>query len=322
MRFQRSKPTVPTVLLLGASLMAVILVTSMTAAAQAQKPAVDAKPPCIGCSADGKTTPRMPDGHPNLNGYWNTPRSGPGGQFAQRSADGSILYEFGIDFDETIAVCTDDSCQETNQPPYKSEYMDKVKQIAATEYLGTSSLDPEMLCRPYGIPRTGIGGMQIVQTPQLIALLFEGAPSSVYRIIYTDGRPHPKDLETSYNGDSIGHWEGDTLVVDVVGLNDDTWLGGSNHGRAKYTSIHSEKEHVTERWSRDGDVLSYQATVEDPVMFTKPWVLPTRKVKMSNPGDYIEETICSPSYTGNHMVAPTETDKGQLLNGSQENAIK
>ena len=185
-------------------------------------------------------------------------------------------------------MCTDDSCQEANQPPYKTEYMDKVKKIGATEYLGTSALDPEMLCRPYGIPRTGIGGMQIVQTPQLIALLYEGAPSSVYRIIYMDGRPHPKDFETSYMGDSIGHWEGDTLVVDVAGLNDDTWLGGSNHGRAKYTSIHSEKEHVIERWTRDGDVLTYQATVEDPVMFTKPWVLPARKVKMSNPGDYIE----------------------------------
>jgi hypothetical protein len=308
--------------LVGGSLLSLILLASMSAAAQAPKGS-DAKIPCIGCSADGKTTPRTADGHPDLSGFWNTPRpTGTGGQFAQRSPDGSILYEFGIDFDETIAVCTDDSCQEANQPPYKTEYLAKVKEIGATEYLGTSSLDPEMLCRPLGVPRTGIGGMQIVQTPQLIALLYEGAPSSVFRIVYTDGRPHPKNFETSYMGDSIGHWEGDTLVVDVAGLNDDTWLGSSAHGRAKYTSIHSEKEHVIERWTRDGDTLTYQATVEDPVMFTKPWVLAPRKVKMSNPGEYLEETICSPSYTGNHMVKPTETDKGQLLNGSQTNTVK
>ena len=133
----------------------------------------------------------------------------------------------------TRKPCNDDSCIDPNEPPYKPEYMAKVKEIAATEYDGTTPLDPQMDCKPLGVPRAGIDAMQIVQTPEVIAILYEGAPYSLYRIIYTDGRPHPKDLDTTYMGDSIGHWEGDTLVVDVVGLSDETWLAGGVASRGE-----------------------------------------------------------------------------------------
>jgi hypothetical protein len=201
----------------------------------------------------------------------------------------------------------DDSCQVPNQPPYKPEYMGKVREIAKTEYGGTTPLDPQMDCRPMGVPRTGIGSMHVVQTADAIAILYESAPYSLYRIIYTDGRPHPKDLETSFMGDSVGHWEGDTLIVDVAGLNDETWLGGDVVGRAKYTSIHSDKEHVVERWTRKGDVLSYEATVEDPVMLSKPWVINVRKVKHAGPGEALTETICTANYK-QHFVKPSPDD--------------
>jgi hypothetical protein len=315
MNYRPERWRVTAVPFMGASLLAMILFASMPAAAQTQK-GPDAKLPCVGCSVDGKTTPRTPDGHPDLNGFWNTPPPPTNSRKFEKSADGSILFDFAVDYGAGAQVCTDDSCQEANQPPYKPEYLAKVKAIAATEYLGSTEKDPMMACRPLGVPRTGVGAMQIVQTPQITALLYEGAPSSVFRIIYTDGRPHPADLDNTYMGDSIGHWEGDTLVVDVVGLNDDTWLGGGGGGRTKYTSIHSNKEHVTERWTRDGDVLSYQATVEDPVMFTKPWVLPTRRVKISSPGDSLFESVCTPNDTA-HLVKPTEKDKGQVYTGAQ-----
>jgi hypothetical protein len=161
-----------------------------------------------------------------------------------------------------------------------------------------------------GIPRAGIGSMQIVQTPQQIAILYEGAPSSVFRIIYTDGRPHPDDLDTTFMGDSIGHWEGDTLVVDVTGLNDETWLEGG--ARARYTTLHSDKEHVVERWTRKGDTLTYEATVDDPIMFTKPWTITPRRVKHagvpSKSTDALLETICTPEKE--HFIAPTKEDPG------------
>lgn len=129
-------------------------------------------------------------------------------------------------------------------------------------------------CKPLGVPRGAVGTMQVVQTPQVTAFLYELQPGPVFRLIYTDGRAHPKpdDLDTSFLGDSIGHWEGDTLVVDTIGLNDETWLGGGFAG-PKYARIHSDQEHVIERWTRDGDTLTYEATVEDPVMLTKPWVI-------------------------------------------------
>jgi hypothetical protein len=303
---------------------AVVALASINAGAQTQK-GPDAKLPCVGCSVDGKTTPRTSDGHPDLNGFWNTPQRENSGRQVQKDADGSILYEFAVDFDETIPeeLCLDDSCQLKNQPPYKPEYMPKVKEVADTMYLGTSSLDPELSCKPYGVPRTGIGAMQVVETPQVIALLYEGAPNSIYRIIYMDERPVPEDLDPSYMGYSTGHWEGDTLVVDVTGFNDETWLGNTAHGRAKYTSIHSDQMHVTERWTRQGNTLTVETTVQDPVMFTKPWVLAPRRVQMSTPGDYIHEAICSQvNMSGVHMIKPTETDKGQLFNGSKANALE
>ena len=154
-----------------------------------------------------------------------------------------------------------------------------------------------------GAPSGGV--FQVFETPQAFAILFESTPGPEYRVIYTDGRPHPADLDSSYMGDSIGHWEGDTFVVDVVGLNDETWLTDPRGGR-QYTTLHSDKEHVIERFTRNADVLTYEATVDDPVMFTKPWVV-TKKFPHGGPGDRIIEGIC---YDGDkpHFVSPTAED--------------
>jgi hypothetical protein len=187
-----------------------------------------------------------------------------------------------------------------------------VKAIAATEFQGTTPLDPTQSCRALGVPRAG-APQQIMQSPQVIAFLYTAAPYSTYRMIYMD-RPHTdmKEYETTYFGDSIGRWEGDTLVIDTIGFNDDTWLGGGGPtGTAQFTSVHSLKEHTTERLTRDGDVLTYDVTVEDPEALTKPWVLPTRRIRHSPPGlqvpgdDALVEQICEPTL---HMVPPSPED--------------
>jgi len=154
-----------------------------------------------------------------------------------------------------------------------------------------------------------VNGIYVVQTPQVMAVLYEGAPYSTYRLIFTDGRPHPdpKKLDPSFWGHSIGRWDGDTLVVDVVGLTEDSWVGGGGAvGRNMYTSVHSDQLHVVERWKREADVLTSEVTVEDPVAFTKPWVIAPRRVRHAGPDDVMYEATCTP--TAEHLVAPRADD--------------
>ena len=126
--------------------------------------------------------------------------------------------------------------------------------------------DPTGFCLFPGVPRIMQSPypMQIVQTPNQVLFLFEYM--DMWRAIYTDGRPHHKGVESTFMGDSIGHWEDDTLVIDTVALNDRTWLDTAGHQ-------HSDKLHVTERMRRTGPgTIAYQITVDDPVMYAKPWV--------------------------------------------------
>jgi hypothetical protein len=274
------------------------------------------KPACVGCSVDGTTTPRMPDGHPDLNGFWNTP--GALQNLSARASDGSVLFDLGgaprSDAPRpgpNTAPLPATSASATENPSYKPEYDAKVKAIVDGQYGASTPEDPQYDCKPMGVPRTMLrgglyGAFQIVQTPHVVAILFEASQGMNYRLIYTDGRKHPSDLDTSYLGDSVGHWEGDTLVVDVVGLNDETWLGGGQNA-PKYALIHSDKEHVIERYTRKGDELTYEATVEDPVMFTKPWVIIPRRIKHANADDQLLEPYCEP-HDKSHIIKPTEED--------------
>jgi hypothetical protein len=107
---------------------------------------------------------------------------------------------------------------------------------------------------------------QIVQTPTHLVILFEYMHT--FRSIPLNGRPHPKNMEPAFMGDSTGHWEGDTLVIDTVGLKDApwTWLDTSGHQ-------HSDALHVLERFERTADNIRYEYTLDDPKVFSKPWTL-------------------------------------------------
>jgi hypothetical protein len=105
---------------------------------------------------------------------------------------------------------------------------------------------------------------QIVQTPGLMAILFEY--QRTFRLIYTDGRKHRQSVDNpEWFGDSIGHWEGDTLVVDTIGISDRTWLDTAGHE-------HSDQLHLTERFQKtDANNINWSATFEDPKFFTEPF---------------------------------------------------
>src|SRR5262249_317534 len=145
-----------------------------------------------------------------------------------------------------------------NKPEYKAAFTPKVQGLSDQQGV----LDPAFHCKPQGVPRMGPPS-QIIQTPGQVVFLY-GA-SNLFRIIPTDGRPHRADADPSYMGDAIGRFEGpETFVVDVTNFNDDTWLASDGY-------FHTEKMHVVERLTRKGDVLTYQATVEDPDVLAKPW---------------------------------------------------
>jgi hypothetical protein len=128
-------------------------------------------------------------------------------------------------------------------------------------------IDPTSKCVFPGVPRVNTSPypFQIVQLPDKIVFLYEYMHN--FRVIYTDGRPHRKNWEPSLLGDSVGRWDGDTLVIETVNLTDRTWL--DDHGNR-----HSDALKVTERWRRvSANQLSYEETIDDPKFYTKPWTV-------------------------------------------------
>jgi len=162
---------------------------------------------------------------------------------------------------------------EGNTIPYKPEALAKKKE----NFRNRATADPETKCYLPGVPRITYQGLpfQIFQNSKGLTILYEYAHAN--RDIYTNGTPHPKGPIEWWLGDSRGHWEGNTLVVDVVHFNDETWFDQAGN-------YHSEDLHVVEKYTlTDPDHIDYQVTIEDPKVFTRPWnidlVLYRRKEK-------------------------------------------
>ena len=148
----------------------------------------------------------------------------------------------------------------------------------------TTSTEPIVKCLPPGVPAiymVSIYPMEIIQVPGRVIMFFEYG--NYVRQIFTDGRKH-QILTPTWMGDSIGKWEGDTLVVDVSGFNDKTWIDSEGHP-------HSDSLHVVERIRRmDHDHLLDEITVDDPKAYTK--ALTTKRVFESEPDWNIAEFVC------------------------------
>jgi hypothetical protein len=171
-------------------------------------------------------TPRTTDGKPSLFGVWNSPNMG--------------------DMGSPLPL-----------QPWAQKLAEERKKNNEID-------DPEAKCLPGGVPRISPYPMKIVQTPGLIVMLFEGNVHS-YRQFFLDGRGHDKNLDPSFMGESIAHWEGDTLVVDTVNFNDRTWLSSGS------AAPHTDQLHVIERYRRpDLGHIEVQITLEDPGALTKP----------------------------------------------------
>jgi hypothetical protein len=172
------------------------------------------------------------------------------------------------------------------EPPVLKPGAEKFRIVRGpNEIRGNTTLGPD--CKPLGVPQSFVTPypFQIVQTPKLILMIFE-YPNAI-RWIPTDGRAHPVDPDPSWMGDSVAHWEGDTLVVDSVGFNAKTEVSGY---------MHSEDLHVVERFRRlENGSLEYNVTVEDPNVFARPWVLPVRTLPFRPEAERVEEFVCETS---------------------------
>ncbi|MES2606142.1 MAG: hypothetical protein V4603_14500 [Pseudomonadota bacterium] len=128
--------------------------------------------------------------------------------------------------------------------------------------------DPEGFCLPPGGPRS-MGTpypAEFIQQKDRIVIIFEGG-GHVWREIHMDGREHPEDVNPTYFGHSVGHWEGDTLVIDTVGYNEKTWIDFNGH-------MHSDQLHTVERITRPfKEVLHYEADIDDPGAYSATWTV-------------------------------------------------
>jgi len=167
----------------------------------------------------------------------------------------------------------------TGRPIYKPEHWDKVQELD----MWTNKYDPVMTCQPLGVPREG-PPRRIIQSDKDVVFLYQGGDAGggygEYRVIPTDGRKHDpqRAIETTYLGYTVGRWEGETLVLDSISFVDTTWLGRGGF-------FHSSDMHVVERFTRQGDVVLYDVTVEDPEVLVEPWVLPTRVLRRNTNPD-------------------------------------
>jgi hypothetical protein len=173
---------------------------------------------------------------------------------------------------------------------------------ALYEYRETNLFEPHTRCKPSGGPRQFItpGGIEFVDVPELKTIyIFDVAGPQTFRVIYMDGRSHPKDPFPSYYGHSIGRWEGDTLVVDTVGFNERFWL-------ERQGIPHTEQLHLIERFTRtDFNNIKIEVTIDDPGAYTRPWTS----------GFFIR---WSPGVEGTEYICQENNQASKLMIGGEE----
>jgi hypothetical protein len=192
------------------------------------------------------TPPRTPDGHPDLQGIWQ----------ALNTAAWDIQ-----DHGARLGVPAGKGVVEGNEIPYQPWALKKKQENFASRL----TADPETKCYLPGVPRITYMPypFQIVQTRDQVTFLYEYIHT--IRYAYLSGKPHPEGPIDWWMGDSRARWEGNTLVVDVIHFNEDTWFDRAGN-------FHSDALHVVERYTRTGpDHMMYEVTIEDPKVFTRPW---------------------------------------------------
>lgn len=267
---------------------AVLILTVCAVGAAAQAPATGTAAGCPlepvkfhACALPKMKTfspPRTADGRPDLNGYWERAFTS---QDIEEHGDG-----LGVQAGPSLVIDTPD-----RRIPYTPAALELKKTMAAR------FISPLASCFPPGVPRHAVApaSHQILQTPGYVVHLLEY--SHAYRIIPTSAGPHPPSAIRLWQGDSRGRWEGNTLVVDVTNSNGLTWFDNAGN-------FHSDALHVVERFTLvDADTIHYEARIEDPKVYTRPWTFVSAFRRNREPGYELLEQAC---YEGNRAVEGAE----------------
>jgi len=230
------------------------------------------KTPGIPRTADGKPdlaapTPRTPDGKPDLSGLWRGGRN-----------TGGVPY--------IVDLIKDVKDEAIFKPAAEAVLQKRLAELGWGW--------PPRHCLPVGPAHGLIGTYRIIQSPTLVALLFNEEVGDDYRQIFLDGRELPLDPNPTWHGYSVGRWEGETLVVESAGFNDRSWLDMAGHP-------HSERLHVTERFQRtDFGHMQFQVTFDDPETMTRP--LTIREVIDYRPDTEMLEGVCENERDTPHLT--------------------
>jgi hypothetical protein len=229
---------------------------------------------CALAKAKTFNPPRTPTGKPDFQGLWETPggaynfegAGGPEASSVVEPADGKIPY----------------------LPWARPHSQENVARY----------IDPYTVCLPAGVPRqlALFRTHQITQFPGFLTIVNE-AGGHVYRVVYTDGRPHLGSNFKLWMGDSRGHWEGDTLVIETTNFNGRSWLDQSGH-------FASDALRVIERLTMvDLDAIHYAATIEDPKVFARPWTVVFALERNKEKGfEQMEEACHESDHDGDHFL--------------------
>ena len=212
-----------------------------------------------------KAVPRLPNGKPDLTGVWDHPRVGDMAKDVKGKCAGNTP-----------------GCSSIGAKDLESLYTPYAKAENAKE----PKFDYGVHCLPWGYVRSWNTPypVELIQNAGKLAILFE--QSNMFHVVPTDGRDFPKDMEPTWLGTSIGHWEGDVLVVETKGFNGQTWLDTEKERQT------SNKMRVIERFDRPEFAhITHEITIDDPQMYTKPWKN-TRVYSLMKPGEEILEYSC------------------------------
>jgi hypothetical protein len=229
------------------------------------------KTPDIPRMADGKPrlaapAPRTPDGKPDFSGMWQT--------------------------DSAKAGETSKSKESLKAQPWADALARKRQEELLRD-------DPSINCLPPG-PQVEMGVGRVVQTPKMLVMLYNG---TLYREVFLDGRPLPEIVNPTWMGYSVGHWDGDTLVIESAGFNNRTWIDGEGHP-------HTEALRVTERVRRpDFGHLEIQKMLVDPGALQEPWAVPL-KLELEADTEPLEYVCNENERDSQHLVGKASDEKG------------